>query len=212
MTKQLPIYQMIVDENQEDSTGVFSISFVESPATEKTFLKFNKDIKKLDFRIQDHERRIVSGVIMAANKMIYRNDDGFEYLTFATKEDIFKAMIKFQRNHKAQNVDTEHNGILLNGITLFENFQIDSSRGILTPTTEAEPLSEGDWYGSYYVEDNSIWEQCKAGIFNGFSISGLFNMAEVAPLKEKSNQEILNELYDLLHDFNCQKLQQDFRA
>lgn len=200
MKINLPIYQMIVNEDQDDSTGVFSISFVESPATEKKFLTFNADAKKVNFKIQDEERRIVSGVIMSANKMIYRNDDGFEYLTFATKEDIFKALVKFQKNNKAQNVDTEHNGILLNGMTLFENFQIDASRGIHSPTTEPETLSEGDWYGSYYIEDDNIWNNCKKGIFNGFSISGLFNMEQINFTAQKHNQIILNELNDLFKD------------
>lgn len=200
MEKQLPILEMLISESEDDSTGVFSISFVDSPAIESKFLKFNKDTKKINFSITNEEKKIVSGPVLIPDKMIYRNDNGYEYYAFCTKETIEDTVFKFFKTNKAQNVDLQHDGLLLNGITLFESFIIDKERGINTPVTYPEILPDGTWYVSYKVNSDEIWNACKEGVFNGFSISGLFNMNEVKFSKPKTNREILDALEELFSD------------
>lgn len=206
MRKQLPIYEMLISEDTDQSSGVFSISFVESPATELTFIKFNQDKEQINFSVQDSERRIVSGAILVPNKMIYRNQKDemgkiiFEYETFITKDTIEKTVHKFFKNNRSQNVDTEHSGLLLNGITMFESFIIDSTRGQFTPSTYPTTLPDGTWFGSYKVESDEIWKQILDNTFNGFSISGLFDMAQVNLSFVKHNEKVLNELNNLFKD------------
>lgn len=200
MERQLPILEMLISENDSDSTGVFSISFVEYPAIESRFLKFNNDSRRINFSITNEENRIVSGPVLVPDKLIYRNDNGYEYYAYVSKETIQETALKFFKTNKSQNIDLEHDGLLLNGITLFESFIIDGKRGINTPNTYPEVLPDGTWFVSYKVNSDEVWQACKNGTFNGFSISGLFNMNEVKFSKQNTNQEILIFLEELFSD------------
>ena len=54
--KKLPIYEIIIDEN-DDESGVDFISLVDEPAMELNWLKFNKEIK-LEFKA-DKEKKLL---------------------------------------------------------------------------------------------------------------------------------------------------------
>ena len=64
----LPFYELIIDDSKE--SGVDYNSLVEHPAHRKTFIAFNKDEKRYYF---NEEKKIVFGVMMAANLPIFRN-------------------------------------------------------------------------------------------------------------------------------------------
>lgn len=76
MNKNIPIYQAIIED---ELTGMFTISLVDKPAVESNFLCFKKDHKIVNFRVENEEKRLISGVIMRADFPIYRiNEYGEE--------------------------------------------------------------------------------------------------------------------------------------
>jgi hypothetical protein len=60
------------------------------------------------------------------------------------------------------------------GVTLFESFISDPSRGIM-PMKGFEDAPVGSWFGSMIVDNEQAWAKVKSGDIAGFSVEGLFN-------------------------------------
>nr|MCK4929699.1 hypothetical protein [Nanoarchaeota archaeon] len=96
MENKAEILELIINEEDEDS-GVEFISLVDQPATEKLWLKFNKQQPlNFKFKIQDEEKRIVSGYFMVADLPIPRlNDLNEKFFVVFKKDTINKIVNKF---------------------------------------------------------------------------------------------------------------------
>ena len=67
--------------------------------------------------------------------------------------------------------------------------------------TGFEDVADGSWFGSFYVENNDVWNQVKSGELRGFSVEGLFDYEE--PKKELSPEEqALKKIEELLKEIN----------
>lgn len=192
MEKNLPIfYAEITSENE----GIWAISLVDFPATQRNFVCFNEDKTIQMFSIQNEEERIVTGVVMSANTPIYRRDeDGFEYYIVYKPETIKFMAEKMLKDNNQNQVDIMHNGDLVGSVNLVELFIKDSSKGI-NPTF-MEDVPDGSLMATYKVRDEKIWEAIKSGELNGFSLAGLFSI-EQEDSEEKDLQEILSQLKKL---------------
>lgn len=190
--KSLPIFYAEITSEDE---GIFSISLVDFPATQRNFLCFNEDKVIQTFSIQDEEERIVSGVVMSANTPIYRRDsNGFEYYLVFTPETIKLMAEKMLKDNTQNQVDIEHNGELIGSVNLIELFIKDSSKGIVP--TYMKDIPDGSLMATYKVRDEKIWEAIKSGELNGFSLAGLFSIKQ-EDSEEKDLQEILSQIKKL---------------
>lgn len=190
--KSLPIFYAEITSEDE---GIFAISLVDFPATQRNFLCFNEDKVIQTFSIQDEEERIVSGVVMSANTPIYRRDsNGFEYYLVFTPETIKLMAEKMLKDNTQNQVDIEHNGELIGSVNLIELFIKDSSKGIVP--TYMEDIPDGSLMATYKVRDEKIWEAIKSGELNGFSLTGLFSIKQ-EDSEEKDLQEILSQIKKL---------------
>lgn len=185
--KGLPIFQAEISDLDE---GLFDISLVDFPATKQDFVTFDQD--KMMFQVQDEERHIVSGVVMAANQLIYRRSPklGEYYLTFSP-ETIEAMVLKMFKEGKQNNVTLMHNNQLVPGVTMLEMFIKDEKRGINPSYLQNVP--DGSVIASYKVENQELWELIKQGEFRGFSITGLFS---IMPEDEPSE---LDDIMNLIH-------------
>ena len=156
-------------------------------------------VEKKAFAIQDEEKRIISGPLMIANQKIYRNDPEMgEYEVFFSPETITKIAIKLAKKGFHNNVNLMHNADMqVPGVTLFEIFQSDKSRGIM-PMKGFEDLADGTLFGSMYVENDVAWQYVKDGLIKGFSVEGNFGMKKKDKYDETFEKivEILNETND----------------
>lgn len=196
MEKKLPIYQIEIDENDE-TTGVDFISLVDEPAMELNWLKFNKEVK-LEFKA-DKDKKLLYGVFIVPDKMIYRNDDRMgEYYTYFSKDTIEKIVKKFNKNNFNKNINFQHGDNRVNGFVV-ENF-------ITSPMLKADfgfEIPEGSWVGSVYIEDDNFWQNyIKNGDLNGFSVEIISKLQKIEQIdKQKlSKTERIDELYDELVD------------
>jgi hypothetical protein len=173
MKKELPIYKMVI--NDDDQTGVNYIALVDRPAIEVNWQKFNNHQR---FKVQDAERRIISGALMVADMPIYRyTPQRGEFYVVFDKETIYKIVQKYMKQGFTSNVNEMHDmNKTVKDVYLFESFIIDESRGIRTPIGYDE-LPEGSWFGSMKVDNEQVWQEfISTNVFKGFSVEGDFGL------------------------------------
>jgi hypothetical protein len=137
---------------------------------------FESEKPKLSFAIQDEDKHIISGPLMLADALIYRNNSRFgeHYVKFSA-DTIKEIAIKFAKKGYQQNVNLMHDSNMkLEGLVMFESFIVDKARGIL-PMAGFEDANDGSWFGSFYVENEQAWQLIKEGKVKGFSVEGFFD-------------------------------------
>lgn len=189
MKRELPVYKMLISENDNEETEVNYVALVDDPAIGKNFLKFERQLK---FSV-DKERRILSGPLMIADLPIYRRDEKMgEYYVIFDKDNIEKAVQKFFRKGYFDRVNIMHDEKkIVDGVYMFESFIVDEQRGILPPKG-FEDLTNGSWFASYKVDNLPLWDRMQG--FNGFSVEGLFGYELEMTEDEKTIKKIIREI------------------
>lgn len=172
---KMKIFNIVI--NEDDNTGMDTISLVSQPAVGVNFLKFEeqKEIKKLSF---DADKHIITGVVALAGIPIYRYDKEIgDYYVVFTSEVIEKMMIKYSKMNLNNSVDLQHNGKKVDGVIMFESYIYNKERNIAP--VEFGDIPDGSWIASFKVENEELWEEIKSGNeLNGFSLAGLFCFSE----------------------------------
>lgn len=192
MNKNLPIYEAYIDTG-DTQTGMFVISLVHEPAIESDFLSFSKDKVQMKYKIVNEEQQKVFGAVAIADKPIYRIDEsGFEYYIVFNKETISKMAEKYFKMGLQNNVDTDHNFKLEDGVTLTQMFIKDSEKGI--NPTGFEDVTDGSLFAEYHIENYEVWKDIKEGKYKGFSLAGDFFINE----KPNEEEQLYNEILDMI--------------
>lgn len=172
----LPLWEAKININDEE-TGMFCISLVEAPATESNFLAFSEDKELLKYSVQDDEQRKVFGLIMAADMPIYRRSaDGYEYFITYSKQTLADMMEKYFKRGYQNQVDTNHNFQLEEGITLTQMFVKDTEKGV--NPKGFEEYADGSIFAEFHILNDDVWTSIKAGEYKGFSLAGYFTVEE----------------------------------
>ena len=168
---ELPIYRAVV--NEADETGMTTISLVDVPAVQQDFFYFNEDKQMLTYAVQAEEQRKVFGLVMEADKPIYRKSaEGYEYYIFYDKKTIEHMAEKYLKLNRQNNVDLQHSFELEDGIYLNEIFIKNTEKGI--SPKGFEEVNDGSLFACFHIENDDVWAAIKDGTFKGFSLSGLF--------------------------------------
>lgn len=188
------VFYISIDDSEE--LGMYSVSLVDFPAVETSFLCFNEDKPKQLFFSKPDER-IITGVALRADLPIYRVNPktGEEYWVVFTKDTIKKMIARYSKQGMMNNVDLQHDGNLVSGVYMVESFIINDERGIRPK--EFSDIEDGSWIVSYFVEDEALWEQIKNGNdLNGFSISCMANLTEKLSEQKPEEQDEIGKLID----------------
>lgn len=191
MDKNLPLYRLVITDNEEGQEEVDYVALVEYPAIQKNFIAFNNRMKF----VANDEQRIVSGPLMIADLPIYRRDEEGEYYVVFTGEEIKKIVQRFFKKGYQSKVNVEHEKAI-DGVYMFESYIIDRARGV-NPPKGFEDIVDGSWFGSFKVDNDKIWEEVKAGTFNGFSVEGLFRYERTGKVVTPE-EEVMNEIFKIL--------------
>ena len=188
---ELPIYELMISDDLQDDAEVSFIALVDRPAIQKNWNAFKENVK---FQIISEDKRIISGPVMLADSPIYRNDaTNGEYYVVFSKDTIFKIAQKFFKKGYQANVNLMHDSEQqVNGVTMFESFISDKDRGIQA-MRGFEDAPDGSWFGSFKVEDDSVWQMIKEGKVKGFSVEGIFEYAK-AKTKEAQLLDSIKEI------------------
>ena len=191
------VYYINIDDSEE--LGMYSVSLVDYPAVETSFLCFNEEKPKQLFFSKEDEH-IITGIALRADLPIYRVNQktGEEYWVVFSKETIKKMIARYSKQGMMNNVDLQHDGNLVSGVYMVESFIINDERGIRPK--EFSDIEDGSWVVSYYVEDEALWEQIKNGNdLNGFSISCMANLVEkFEEQKPEEHEQTIDELIEEL--------------
>jgi len=194
--KGKPIYKAALTANQ-DETGMYFISLVDDPAVECDFLAFDK-VQNLNFKVENEEKRIVTGLVMPADRPILRQDfDGLYYILY-DKDTIIAMAERFLAMGIANNVDTNHNFEVEDGVFLREMYIKDSERGI--SPKGFEDVEEGSLFATYHILNDEVWEKVKSGEFKGYSLAGVFKEVEFSEVEDDITEEEYNEIMGLINN------------
>ena len=186
---EFPIYKMRIDENDE---GVQYVSLVEHPATEINYLAFSKS--KMLFS-ENAEKRILTGLLMAANTPILRQDkERGKYYVIFEPDVIEKMVMRFFKQNNIRNVNVEHK-LDVEGVYMFESWITNQARGINAPNEFAD-TPDGSWFGSYKIENDDVWENRDK--FGGFSIEGYFGLE---PVDDDNQEQAIENFLSALNEF-----------
>lgn len=189
----LPIYEANIDSFD---TGICALSLVENPATESMLLCFDDDAQKpkpMKFSVANDEKRILTGLIMCADRPIYRRDDsGYEYFVLF-KREVLEAMAERMLLFGTENVfNFYHNPEEpIGGMKCREFYFKDVERGI--NPKGFEDIEDGSMFGTFHVTNDEVWETVKNGTF-GISLEGLFNYE----LIESAEDKLLSEIEEII--------------
>lgn len=153
----LPIFELFVDEE-----SLIGLALVEDPAIEKDFVYFNnEEPTKMVF---NDEKMIVKGPAMIPGKLIYRNDKfGERYVYFS--EDTIKHFAELLLNKPTEKFNLDHTDNYINA-NIVESYFTDEPNEFDVP--------KNSWVIALKIKDKEVWENIKAGTFQGFSIEGYF--------------------------------------
>jgi hypothetical protein len=185
---ELQVYKAQIDPAFDSDLEVNYIGLVDRPAIERNFQAFKENLKRAAF-VLNEEKRIISGPAMIADMPIYRKDDTLgEYYVLFDKAAIQAIVEKFSAKGYLKNFNLFHDAQKqVSDVTIFNSFVSDADLG-LTPPTGFEDISDGSWFISAKVNNDSVWEAVKAGTIKGFSVEGLFNYVPVQKVKMTSEQ------------------------
>jgi len=169
MEKDIPV--MYLDFDEEDmGMGMSVLSFVKNPAVEVKWEIFQS--KPHNFRDFNDEKRLVTAPVMIAETKIPRfSPEIGKYFVKFSKQTIEKMMKKYFKENKIHLINTDHDSTQKkDGVYMMESFIVgDRTESKLFPE-----LPDGSWVATYYVENDSVWEEIKNGNYQGFSLEGFF--------------------------------------
>ena len=184
----LPLYELMFDDNDDNALGCSKISLVENPAVEEFFLKFSKDEQEKEhksFYFKDDSKHIVTGIAMRADYPIYRNQDGQEFYVQFSKDTIDKMMQKFMKEQRLFDISLDHNQDVRD-CYLIESFIINKERGICP--NEFSDVEDGSWIISVKIENEDVWNKICSGEVKGFSIETEMIASAFSNQKQKAKE------------------------
>lgn len=204
----IPIYDITFNSENPDDLFLCN-SLVEMPAVEVDFMAFKQqsieDKEKVFTFEKDEIQHKIFGCAIRCNYPIYRIDHyGREYFVRFSKETIEQIVLRYSKDNNFNLVSLNHDGNLVEGVTLIEWFIKDIEKGI--NPLGFEHIEEGSLFCTYKVKNPDVWEKIQNGEIKGFSIEICCDIEPTNESIELSKQEpeeeninsFIEELYNYL--------------
>ncbi|MDU1904644.1 MAG: XkdF-like putative serine protease domain-containing protein [Dysgonomonas sp.] len=175
----LPIYNCLINDDPNDESGIYAISFVDEPANETDFIALKKQPRQEHLSL-DSRKQILTGVVLRPEQLIYRNSPqtGEHYIKFSA-EQIEKISHKMMRSGIALHNTTHQHKQLLAGNYLVELWIVRNPENDKSAALGFKELPVGTLMCSYKIEDKNYWEsEVLTGNVKGFSLEGFFFQQE----------------------------------
>ena len=190
--EELETIELFIED--EGDGGISAISFVESPAIEENFIALNKH--KVEMKTIDEDKRLVIGLALVPNKLIYRKNRGFEYNITFSDQTVRKASEKYLKSMKLHNTTVAHE-TEVEGVFLTESWIVEDPKQDKTALYGLD-APKGSWAVSMRVDNDDLWKRIKSGDYLGFSIEGMFTESEEFSKEELA---IIKELNELINEY-----------
>jgi hypothetical protein len=174
---ELPVYRLVISDNEADEAEVNFVSLVDSPAIQRNFLQF-KEARQM-FAVQDDEQRIVSGPAMVPDFPMFRNDQMGQYYAVFDAQTINSIAYRFFKKGYQANINEDHQvDALVKDSVFFESWIVDRQKG-KHPLNGYDDMPDGTWFLTAKINNADTWERIKSGELKGFSVEGLFEFVKV---------------------------------
>lgn len=207
MNQNIPTYSALISDDNE---GILVISLVDAPATETNWMCF-KEQENIKFSIVNEDEHILAGVVMVADKPIYRiAPDGTEFYIVFSKDVIKRMAEKMLDDNTFNNIDIQHDGNIIprDKVKLVELFIADEAKGIKPNYLD---VPDGSLLANYKIYDEELWQMAKSGALNGFSLEGVFTTVRYEQNKNNKHtkmskiKEMLKSILVQLGEVNTDK-------
>ena len=187
----MKIYRVTITDS--DELGMNAISLVEFPAVEVDFLAFNKE-DQMNFTQFNDEKREITGVVCLADTPILRKNEQLGIHAIVFEKDMIKQMmLRYFKNGLNNQVNIEHQGPMIEGLTMIESYVKDSERNIAP--VEFKDVPDGSWIATFKVENDEIWNQIKEEhTLRGFSLQGYFSYGSEVKLSADDYDSWLEDM------------------
>lgn len=188
---KVPVYNCIIDENEEDKSGIYAISFVDRPANEVEFIALGE--KKEVQLSRNIQKQILTGVVLKPEQLIYRKseEDGDFFIKFS-EEEIEKIAHKMMKTGVALHNTTHQHQLPLSGNYLTELWIVEDPQCDKSHALGFKNLPKGTLMCSYKIQDKNYWEnEVMTGNVKGFSLEGFFSQ-EISMAKMNRNSNNTN--------------------
>ena len=155
----------------DDECGIQALSLVEHPAVLSKVERFAENDNKPQY-FKDDLKHNITGLIIPADRPIYRNNGTEEYYIVFEKDTIVDFATKMMKDGTMNFFNWEHSDDTINGISCIELFIKDSERGI-SPEGFAD-VEEGSLFGTFHISDDDVWEKIMDGSY-GISMECIFS-------------------------------------
>ena len=173
---------------KENSDGVFAISLVNEPATKETFIALSKQ-QEIKLAEVDKEQRILMGLVLQPDQLIYRNQGGEEFNIVFSSDTIKELSHNFLKSGYQLNSKLEHENPI-KGVSFVETWLVENPK-VDKSTNFGFEYPKGSWMATMKVDSEEVWEDyVKTGKVQGFSVDAMVDLKEV---NLKSNIEMAEE-------------------
>lgn len=179
----MDIVELILDEENEEMTGIDAVSIVENPAIESDFIALAKE--EVQLAKVDEEKKILMGPALIPNKTIFRKRNDKMFYVYFSRDTVRRASELFFMNSKQKNATLEHE-MEIQGLTVVESWLVEDTK-LDKSAKYGFDVPIGTWMISMKVENDEVWnDYVKEGKVKGFSIEGYF--ADKAQIKKKDTK------------------------
>ena len=154
----------------DDECGIQALSLVEHPAVLSKVERFAENDKIQYFK--DDLKHNITGLIIPADRPIYRNNGTEEYYIVFEKDTIVDFSTKMMKDGTMNFFNWEHSDDTISGIECIELFIKDSERGI-TPAG-FDDVEEGSLFGTFHISNDDVWDKIMDGSY-GISMECIFS-------------------------------------
>jgi hypothetical protein len=198
----MKVYQITRNDN---SPNVFGISLVATPAMESNYVMLSKDRtdnltveEKIDLSKQNdvkfskisEEKRLLMGLVLEPNKLIYRYDQQTqeEYYITVSAETILELQQDYIKKSNQNYSTLEHDGKELEGISFTEHWIVEDSK-IDKSALHGLSFKKGSWVTVAKIDNENLWnDYIKTGNVMGFSIDAMVHLEEINLNKDEMSE------------------------
>ena len=170
MAKKLETIELFIDESQ-DKDGIDALSLVKFPAIEENWVALNNH--RIEFKSVDDEKRIIIGLALVPDKLIYRKNGDYEYNIKFSKDTVNKAARLYLKKLNNNNATLEHK-TEVEGVSVVESWTVDNPKMDKTALYDLNAV-EGAWAVIMSIDNDKVWEEIKNGTYLGISVEGYFS-------------------------------------
>ena len=196
MAKNLETIELFIDENGEND-GIEALSLVKFPATEETWIALNNH--RIEFKSIDDEKRIIIGLALVPDKLIYRRNGDYEYNIKFSKETVKKAGQLYLKKLNNNNATLEHQ-TEVDGVSVVESWIVENPKMDKTAIYNLN-AAEGSWAVIMSIENDKVWEEIKNGTYLGISVEGYFSDEQKLSIQTKE-LELIEKIKSIIINAN----------